>query len=104
MKSGGTRALAAPLLAWLFRRLPDERLGVIVLSALVAHTGWHWMLDRGTQLLQYHFQAPELNAIFFAAVLRWALAAVALAALMWLVTVIRRSRAARGTDKPAQAA
>src|SRR6202008_2872821 len=30
-----------PVLRLVFRYVP-ERIGVIVLSALVAHTGWHW--------------------------------------------------------------
>ena len=30
-----------------------ERIGTIILSALVAHTGWHWMIERGDQLGRY---------------------------------------------------
>ncbi len=30
-----------------------ERIGIIILSALVAHTGWHWMIERGEQLAQF---------------------------------------------------
>jgi hypothetical protein len=36
-----------------FRIVKMERLGVIVLSALVAHTGWHWMLERWEVLRKY---------------------------------------------------
>lgn len=73
-------ALLTPLLAWLFRRLPDERLGVIVLSALVAHTGWHWMLERGERLGKYALSMPELTAANGAMALRWLLAAMLLGA------------------------
>lgn len=38
-----------PALALLFRRVVAERMGTIVLSALVAHTGWHWMMERGEE-------------------------------------------------------
>jgi hypothetical protein len=31
-------------------------------SALVAHTGWHWMLERGSVLAQ--FQRPTFGAAF----------------------------------------
>ena len=31
-----------PASGWLFRRIP-ERIGTILLSALVAHSAWHWM-------------------------------------------------------------
>ena len=35
-----------PLLALLFRAGTSERLWTIVLSAFVAHSGWHWLLER----------------------------------------------------------
>jgi hypothetical protein len=35
-----------PALALLFRYAVAERIGTIILSALVAHTGIHWMLER----------------------------------------------------------
>jgi hypothetical protein len=35
-----------PVLGLLFRYVVAERMGTIILSALVAHTGWHWMLER----------------------------------------------------------
>ena len=40
-----------PVLSLLFRYVVAERIGTILLSALVAHTAWHWALDRGTALL-----------------------------------------------------
>src|SRR5688572_20501871 len=42
--------LLVPALGALFRFVVAERLGTIILSALVAHTGWHWMLERGAVL------------------------------------------------------
>jgi uncharacterized membrane-anchored protein YitT (DUF2179 family) len=99
-----------PALDLLFRFVVKERMGIIILSALVAHTGWHWMLDRGTQLWQYHFEWPVMNAAFFASTLRWAMAGVAIAAAIWLITVIQRGIAEKnspergGTDKPPQIA
>src|SRR5206468_7236894 len=35
-----------PVLSVLFRFVVAERIGTIILSALIAHTGWHWMIDR----------------------------------------------------------
>jgi hypothetical protein len=35
-----------PALALLFRGSLSGRMGVILLSAVVAHTAWHWMTDR----------------------------------------------------------
>jgi hypothetical protein len=42
-----------PLLGVLFRFVVAERMGTIILSALLAHTAWHWMVERGGQLMQY---------------------------------------------------
>ena len=39
--------VAVPALDLLFRYGVAERIGTIVLSAIVAHTGWHWMTERG---------------------------------------------------------
>lgn len=54
-------ALMLPLLALVRRYVIKGRVGVIVVSALVAHTGWHWMLDRGTELSRYDWPQPSLS-------------------------------------------
>jgi hypothetical protein len=76
-------AVLLPALALLFRGVA-ERPGAIVLSAIVAHTGWHWMIDRGQQLLRYQFGLPDLTLGFFAGALRWLMIVVAMAAAWWL--------------------
>lgn len=38
--------LLVPILNVLFRYVVAERMGTIILSAFVAHTGWHWMMER----------------------------------------------------------
>lgn len=63
-------ALAVPALNWLFTRVVAERMGTIILSALVAHTAWHWMLDRGAVLARYRIEAPELSASLLASAMR----------------------------------
>jgi uncharacterized membrane-anchored protein YitT (DUF2179 family) len=77
--------LLIPLLEALFRFVVAERMGTIILSALVAHTGWHWMLDRGEKLSQFRFEWPALTAALLASVLRWLMVIVLLAGLYWLV-------------------
>jgi hypothetical protein len=42
-----------PLLHLLFRFVLAERMGTIIISALIAHTGWHWMIDRAGFLKQF---------------------------------------------------
>ena len=76
-----------PLLSFAFRYLP-ERLGVIVLSALVAHTAWHWMTERFADLRK--FPLPDLDAAGAASLMRWAMAAVVLAVLVWLLNARMR--------------
>ena len=39
-------AVMVPILAVLFRVTSAARMETIVLSALAAHTGWHWMTER----------------------------------------------------------
>jgi hypothetical protein len=68
-----------PALALFFRHVP-ERTGIIILSALVAHTGWHWMIERGEQLAQ--FPLPVLDAAFLAGLMRGLMAALLLTALV----------------------
>jgi hypothetical protein len=73
-----------PALGLLFRYVVPERIGIIVLSALVAHTGWHWMIERGEQLAK--FPLPTLDAAFLASVMRGLMAALVLIAAVWLVS------------------
>jgi hypothetical protein len=45
--------LVVPLLNLAFRNARAERIGTIVLSALLAHSGWHWMSERAAAFAQY---------------------------------------------------
>ena len=74
-----------PVLNALFRFGLSERMGTIVLSAIVAHTGWHWMTERGGRLAQYKFEWPVLDLAFFDLLLRWSMLAVGLAGVAWLI-------------------
>src|ERR1051326_9197493 len=79
-----------PALELLFRFVVAERVGTIILSALVAHTGWHWMTDRGEKLLQYRFQWPEWNSALVISVLHWLMAIIGVAGGLWLVSTLLR--------------
>jgi hypothetical protein len=78
-------ALAIPALDALFRYGVPERIGTVVLSAFVAHTGWHWMTERGGRLAQYQFERPAFDFAFLDLLLRWAMLAVGLAGVAWLI-------------------
>ncbi len=75
--------LVIPLLNLLFRFVVAERVGTILLSALIAHSAWHWMMDRGSLLSQYQFQMPVLDAQFFAGLMRWGMLAIIAAGAVW---------------------
>jgi hypothetical protein len=81
-----------PTLALVFRFVIAERLGIILLSALIAHAGWHWTIERVRLLSRYQFAWPELTPALVAIILRWLMAVVALAGMMWLINVIVRAR------------
>jgi hypothetical protein len=78
-------ALLVPSLHLFYRFAVPERVGAIILSALVAHTGWHWMIERGDLVRQFDFVWPALDAALFAGILRWVIVGVILAGLFWLV-------------------
>src|SRR5258706_136077 len=65
-----------PLLSLLFRFAVAERMGTIILSALLAHTGWHWLVERFDRLSQFRFEWPVLSAALLAVATRWLMMAV----------------------------
>jgi hypothetical protein len=83
--------LLIPVLDLLFRYGIAERMGTIILSAVVAHTGWHWMLERGTALRQYRFEWPAFDALLLASLMRWLMLLTVIGGAMWLLrSMVRR--------------
>jgi len=82
--------LLVPLLGVLFTYVIAERIGIVIVSALIAHTAWHWMTERWSVLRQFRFEWPVLDLAFWASAMRWAMAAVALFALYWIANTMRR--------------
>lgn len=74
-----------PLLNLLFKYVVAEKTGMILLSALVAHSGWHWMTERNDRLFAYNFEWPEFNALFLAELMRWGMLAIIVGAASWLM-------------------
>ena len=91
--------LTVPVLGWLFQRIP-ERAGTILLSAIVAHTAWHWMTERGATLLEYRFQWPALDAITLASLMRAAMLALIVLGLGWVMYGLVRRIAPAGKGDP----
>jgi hypothetical protein len=83
-----------PALGLVFRYVVPERLGIIILSALVAHTAWHWMTERFDRLRQ--FNAPALDAALAAGALRWLIAVVAVAGVLEQISFKEGSEVKQG--------
>jgi hypothetical protein len=83
-------ALALPALALVFKHVVAERMGTIILSAFVAHTAWHWMLDRGAVLSEYRFQMPALDAALLASGMRALMLLLIVVGAGWVVLELRR--------------
>ena len=88
-------AVLIPALALLFRFVVAERIGTIILSALVAHTGWHWMIDRGERLRQFGWHS--ISTAQLANVMRWLIVILILSGLGWLAFAAR-NRSQRGPE------
>jgi uncharacterized membrane protein len=73
-------------------------MGTIILSALVAHTAWHWMTERYGVLRQFPW--PAVTAEGVASGIRWLMVVVAAVAIVWLVSMLtqRSVRTRAGED------
>jgi hypothetical protein len=74
-------AVMVPVVAFAFRYV-DERVGAAVLSALVAHTGWHWMWERWERVARYSFALGTADLLV---ILKWVLAGMVVWAIGWMV-------------------
>jgi len=88
-------AMLIPALELLFRFAVPERTGTIILSALVAHTAWHWMMDRWAVLSKYHIEMPVFDAALWASVLRWLMFIVIGGGAAWFIAGLVRDRNAQ---------
>jgi hypothetical protein len=79
--------LIVPPLGVLFRRAVSERVATIAVSAIVAHTAWHWMVDRVAVARQFSMAWPRLDAAFAAEAAGWLLVLVVAGGAFWLLTL-----------------
>jgi len=85
-------AIMVPGLYVLFRFVVAERIGTIILSALVAHTAWHWTGERWSRLRQFAW--PTLDVVTFVMLVRGLIILVAIVAATWVVvSIVSRRRA-----------
>ena len=76
-----------PLLALLFRYAVVERIGSILISAVVAHEAWHWMEERGTDFLAHDIPTPTAEVWTWG--IRAVIAAWILGGALWLIRMRR---------------
>jgi hypothetical protein len=86
-----------PALDVLFRFVVAERMGTIILSAIVAHTAWHWMTDRFDVLRQFPW--PTVTAADAAIAIRWLMALIAVLSTAYLLSRAAASARASGTPR-----
>jgi hypothetical protein len=89
-------AVMLPALALLLRYVLVGRIGMIILSAIVANVAWDWLIERGDVL--WRVEWPRLDAAGLASVARW-VAGVLLAA-GGASLLVRRLRAGRRSALP----
>ncbi|HYW32198.1 MAG TPA: HupE/UreJ family protein [Gemmatimonas sp.] len=85
----GVMAVAVPALVFLFKRVP-ERAGIILLSAFVAHTAWHWTTERAGVLREYHVEMPAMDALLLASAMRGLMLLIMIGGAGWALHVLLR--------------
>ena len=82
-------ALAVPVLGFLFRRVVSEQMGTILLSALVAHTAWHWTAERASALRAYRIEWPAFDLVLLSSLMRGLLLLLILTAAIWTLSKLQ---------------
>ncbi|HSL22748.1 MAG TPA: HupE/UreJ family protein [Vicinamibacterales bacterium] len=81
-------AVLVPALGAVFTFAVRERIGTIILSALVAHTAWHWTIERADRVRQFPW--PQADVPTRLSLARWLLGAALLIAAAWIAVNVRR--------------
>ena len=53
------------------------------MSALVAHSAWHWMAERWSALMDYDIRMPIVNSDFYTGLWQWGMLIVVAASVLW---------------------
>ncbi len=68
----------------------SKRLWTIILSALIAHSAWHWMVERGEILSQYGWQGLGMNIVLARTFLEILILIVILSGIVWFWSAFMR--------------
>ena len=86
-------AVLIPALNLLFRYV-KESIGTLLLSLLVGHTAWHWLVERSERLARFPW--PAFDPAALAGAIRWLMALLVVGGLTWVaLEAIQRSRKRR---------
>lgn len=77
--------IAVPVIHLMFRYMLPERLGVILLSAIVAHWAWHWLEERWAGFSAYQINMPAFDRYFVAGLMQWLALMLLSAAVLWVM-------------------
>jgi len=77
--------LAVPVVFLLFRYVLPDRLGVILLSAIIGHYAWHWMEDRYAEFAAYQLRMPTFDMNFVIGLMQWMALLLAAAGIFWVM-------------------
>ena len=88
--------IIVPALELLYRFVIKEKIGNILLSALVAHTAWHWMSERWVTLTQYTFRWPVFDVAFLARTLALLALTLVVMGATWLAIGWMRRPSGKG--------
>ncbi len=78
--------ICVPILRLLFRYIPGERTGAIVVSVLAGHTAWHWLVERGGTLMEYDVLSTAMDGALLGVAGLLALMLIIAAGAGWALT------------------
>lgn len=91
-------AIVLPAANLIFSTALAERAGVIIISILIGHAGWHWMTERMAIAQLSSWPAMDLNLLL--TVVRWLLALTVIGGALWFLGGLLRKRPADAEELP----
>jgi HupE / UreJ protein len=92
-------AIVVPAANALLASAALERAGVVVVSVLIGHAGWHWMTERAA--IARLSSWPAMDLMLLLTVVRWLLAITVIGGIVWFVGgLLRKKPSVADSDLP----
>lgn len=78
--------VTVPILRMIEHWLPVRAVN-LVLSVLIGHTAWHWLVERWQAFSLYELSMPPLDAAFAVGLMRWTMLVLIAVLVVWLLRV-----------------